>query len=137
MFIAYLLVIATGLIVYSVIGLTRGADNDEPLQVVTAFNAALEDGDGQAACALLSEEAQSALERERRKPCERGVVEVSHELSFDARATDTDIAESSAIVTNGTSRAVFLDRHDGDWFIGAAGCERQAGDAPFECELEG
>lgn len=136
-FVVYLVVIATGLVVYTSIGFARNADNGEPAAAVRAFSSALEQGDGSAACGLLSTEAQKTVEAERKKPCAEGIVEIKDDVAPGAEPGDTDIAERSAFVETGADAAVFLDKTEAGWKISASGCKRQAGDAPYDCELEG
>lgn len=136
-FIVYLAVIATGLVVYTSVGFARNADNGEPAAAARAFTSALERDDGAAACGLLSTGAVKTVEAERKKPCDQGIVEIKDDVAPAGEPSDTDIAERSAFVKTGTDDAVFLDKTDAGWKISASGCKRQAGDAPYDCELEG
>ena len=136
-FIVYIAVITAGLALYIGVGFARNADNDEPATAVKAFASSLDQGHGAAACGLLSTDAQDSIEKERKKPCAQGIVEVKDDLEPRADPQETDVAEQSAIVITGTDDAVFLDKTESGWKISASGCKRQAGDAPYDCELEG
>lgn len=136
-FVVYLVVITTGLVVYTTIGFARNADNAEPAAAVSEFSAALAHGKGAAACGLLSTDAQNSIETDRKKPCDQGIVEVKDDVKPGGAPSNTDIAERSAIVKTSADHAVFLDKTEAGWKISASGCKRQAGDAPYDCELGG
>jgi hypothetical protein len=136
-FFAYLGVIVAGLVAFSAIGLARNADDSKPARVVERFAQALAKDDGAGACELLGEDAADAVEKERKKPCEQGVVEMKEDIAVHGAIAATDIAEKSAVVTTDSGESVFLDEMDVGWRIGALGCKRQAGDLPDDCELEG
>lgn len=130
------MIIVTGLAVYSALGIVRNSDDPAAGKAVTAFGAALERGDGKQACDLLTAVAQSRLEQDRKKPCEQAIVEVASELRPDGQVTHVDVAETSGFVTTASGEAFFVDRIDSGWKLSAAGCRRQAGDAPYSCALE-
>src|SRR3954447_18025161 len=114
-FVATLVVIATGLILYSTLGIVRNSDDPAAGAAVTSFRAALEQGDGQGACSLLTPDAQSSLEDERKKPCEQAVVEVKDDVEPQAAVDDVNVAENSAFVSTSKHDAVFLDRNGSKW----------------------
>jgi hypothetical protein len=102
--------------------------------VAERFQTSLEAEDGAAACAELSEETVSALEREEEKPCDEAILTL--DLPRGERARDTTAYVTSAAVTLSDGSAAFLDEGPDGWKVAAAGC-RPAGDQkPFECELE-
>src|SRR3954454_20108205 len=127
-FVATLVVIATGLILYSALGIVRNSDDPAAGETVSAFRAALEQGDGKRACSLLTPDVQSSLEDERKKPCEQAIVEVKKDVEPQAAVAEVDVAENSAFVTTERHDAVFLGRNGQGWLIDASGCTRQAGD---------
>jgi hypothetical protein len=51
--------------------------------------------------------------------------------------TRIDVAETSAFVRTSQGPTFFLDKVGETWKVSAAGCTRQAGDAPYSCALEG
>ena len=132
-----LVVIATGLALYSALGIARNADDPAAGRAVSSFGAALDQHDGSRACALLTANAQSKLEEERKKPCAQAVEEVAPDLAPGDGVTRIDVAESSAFVTTSRGPTFFLDKIGRAWKLSAAGCAKQAGDAPYSCALEG
>jgi hypothetical protein len=103
--------------------------------VAERFHAALEAGDGQAACEQLSEETASKLERQEKKPCEQAILEL--ELPKGAQVADTSVDVTNAVATLAEGGADFLDEGPDGWKISAAGCVPTLPDQPYECELEG
>jgi hypothetical protein len=131
-----LVVIATGLIVYSALGIVRNSDDPAAGEAVTAFGDALKQHDGARACAELTKEAQSKIEDERKKPCEQAIVEISSEVEPGDSVSKIDVAETSAFVRTSHGPTFFLDKVGAGWKVSAAGCTKQAGDAPYSCALE-
>ena len=136
LFLTYLTVIATGLAVYTAIGIARQSDDPAAGQAVRDFAAALEDGDGERACALFTADARDEVEQARRKPCDQGVLELRRFIAPLGTPAVVDRAERSAIVQMSGGGTYFLDRTPAGWRLSAAGCERQVG-IPYECEVEG
>jgi hypothetical protein len=136
LFIATLIMIATGLVVFSALGIVRNSDDPAAGAAATAFGRALRQQDGKRACALLSADTQSRIEQERKKPCDKGIVEVASDIEPDGAVNRISVAESSGLVTTADGSAFFLDKTNAGWKLSAAGCKRQAGDAPYSCALE-
>jgi hypothetical protein len=99
------------------------------------FHAALEQGDGQAACEELSEETASKLEDTEGGPCEEAILDL--ELPAGATSASAEVYVTSAYVDLVEAGSVFLDKGDDGWKVSAAGCLPAAGDLPLDCELEG
>ena len=137
LFVTTLVVIVTGLALYSALGIARNADDPAAGRAVSAFGRALRQHDGSRACGLLTPEAQSKLEDERKKPCAQAIEEVASELEPGASVTKVDVAQLSAFVKTSRGPAFFLDKNGRAWKLSAAGCTDQAGDAPYSCALEG
>ncbi|MEA2493195.1 MAG: hypothetical protein QOJ29_1106 [Thermoleophilaceae bacterium] len=137
LFVATLVLIATGLALYSALGILRNSDDPAAGAVVAAFGAALKQHDGARACALLAPVAQSRIEEDRKKPCEQGVLELASDLGPRGAVRHVNVAENSAFVTTTGGGAFFLGRFGPKWKLSAAGCQRQAGDAPYDCALQG
>jgi hypothetical protein len=135
-FVFTLVVIATGLILYSALGIVRNNDDPAAGTAVTAFGTAIEQHDGAKACAELTPEAQSKLEDERKKPCEQAIVEIASEVEPGDSVTKVEVAETSAFVRTSQGPTFFLDKIGSGWKVSAAGCTKQAGDAPYSCALE-
>jgi hypothetical protein len=136
LFVFTLVVIATGLILYSALGIVRNSDDPAAGAAVSAFGSALKQHDGARACAELTKQAQSKLEDERKKPCEQAVVEVASEVAPGGAVTTINVAESSAFVRTSRGPTFFLDKIGESWKVSAAGCTKRAGDAPYSCALE-
>jgi hypothetical protein len=137
LFVATLVVIATGLAAYSALGIVRNSDDPAAGAAVTAFGRALRQNEGARACALLSSNTQSRVEQERKKPCREGIVEIASDVQPNGRLTRVDVAESSGFVTTADGSAFFVDKTSAGWKLSAAGCKPQAGDAPYSCALQG
>jgi hypothetical protein len=111
------------------------ADREDDAGAVTQrFHAALEDGDGQAACDALSEETASKLEQQEQKPCEEAIL--SLDLPKGGTVADTRVYVTSAFATLAEGGSDFLDEGPDGWRVSAAGCEPTAPSRPYECELE-
>jgi hypothetical protein len=103
--------------------------------VAERFHAALEQGDGEAACAELHEETASKLEQQEETSCEEAVL--SLEIPRGGTAAETDVYVTSASVTLAEGGTTFLDEGTQGWKVSAAGCTATAPDLPFDCVLEG
>ena len=112
------------------------ADRERDAAAVSErFHAALETGDGQAACEELSEETASKLEQQAGKPSEEAVLGL--ELPKGGTVTVREVEERSAYTELSAGGADFLDEGPTGWKISAAGCRPTAPDRPYECLLEG
>jgi hypothetical protein len=107
---------------------------DDAGAVVKRFHAALENGDGRAACDLLSEQTASGLENQEKKPCEEAIL--SLELPKSGTVAGTRVYVTSAFTTLAEGGSDFLDEGPDGWRVSAAGCEPTAPSQPYDCELE-
>ena len=106
---------------------------DDVEAAVERFNRAFESRNGQGACDELTEGAQSELEKTAKKQCEEAIL--AQELTpSPVRRVEVHVTSAVADLEGGGS--VFLDDTPRGWKISAAGCEPQAGDQPYDCELE-
>jgi hypothetical protein len=103
--------------------------------VADRFHAALERGDGEGACAELSEETASKLEQQEEMPCGEAVLAL--ELPSGATAARTGVYVTSASVELVEGGTTFLDEGDEGWKVSAAGCTPTAPELPYDCALEG
>jgi hypothetical protein len=103
--------------------------------VAERFHAALEDGDGQAACEELGEETASGLEDGVKLPCEEAIL--SLELPKGGTVADTRVYLGSAFATLAEGGVDFLDEGADGWKVTSAGCDPTAPEQPYDCELEG
>jgi hypothetical protein len=118
-----------------VAGCGTGERADDAAAVAERFHAALQSGDGQAACAELSEQTASKLELEEQKPCEKAILTL--ELPKGGTVAVKRVEMRSAFAGLAEGGADFLDEGPEGWKISAAGCEPTAPEQPYECELEG
>jgi hypothetical protein len=104
--------------------------------VSEAFHAALQNGDGKAACDELSEEAASKVEQQEKKPCEEAILTL--ELPKGGSAAVRRVEVTSAYIGLAEGSADFLDEGPEGWKVSATGCEPTASsDQPYDCEVEG
>jgi hypothetical protein len=113
-----------------------GASEREPDATATAerFQAALDEGDAEAACAQLSEETTSKLEQQGRRPCEQTILEL--ELPAGRSVERARVYVTSAVVGVAEGGTLFLNEAPAGWEVSAAGCRPTAPELPLDCELE-
>jgi hypothetical protein len=102
--------------------------------VTERFHAALENGDGRAACDELNEETASKLESQEKKPCEDAIL--SLDLPKGGTVADTRVYVTSALATLAEGGTDFLDEGSDGWRVSAAGCVPTVPSQPYDCELE-
>jgi hypothetical protein len=107
----------------------------EAAAVTTQFHTALEQGDGEAACRLLSEETASRLEQQAGRPCEQAILRL--DLPEGGTPARTRVYLRSASVDLAEGGTTFLDEGSLGWKVSAAGCDPTAPDQPYDCDLEG
>jgi len=117
-------------------GCGRSGDRAEVRSVTEHFLAAVESGDGQAACADLSTDTRKELESQEQRDCREAV----RELQLEPGATDrVEVYVTSAKVDLASGQSAFLSRTQEGWRLSAVGCEPEAGEpaeTPYDCELE-
>jgi hypothetical protein len=112
------------------------ADRERDAATVTErFHAALEAGDGAAACEELSEETASKLEQQEEMRCEEAILGL--ELPEGGTVTVRKVEVRSAFTRLSVGGADFLNEGPRGWKIAAAGCRPTAPEQPYECMLEG
>ncbi len=98
-----------------------------------AFYAALGEGDGAAACDLLTAATRSELEQSSGKACDQAIVE---ELA-DAHESGGNVRVYGVMAQGrGSEETIFLTRMPEGWRVLAAGCAPRAGD-PYDCVVRG
>ena len=122
------------LLTLALVGCATADREDDAGAVAARFHAALEQGDGQAACDQLNEETASKLEKQEKKPCAEAIL--SLELPKGGTVADTRVYVTSAFTTLAEGGADFLDEGPNGWRVSAAGCEPTAPSQPYDCELE-
>jgi hypothetical protein len=106
----------------------------EAAAVAHRFEAALDGGDGRAACAQLSDNTASKLEQDEGRPCEQAILDA--QLPAGRAVAHTSVHVTSAYVSLTHGGALFLDEAPGGWEVSAAGCRPTGADLPYECDLE-
>lgn len=127
-------VLACLLVTLAISGCGKGERGADAAAVRQRFHAALEAGDGQAACDELSEETASKLEQEEKKPCDEAILVL--DLAKGGTVGATDVYERSAFAFLSEGSADFLDEGPEGWTVSATGCKPTPSDQPYECELE-
>jgi hypothetical protein len=116
-------------------GCGTGERADDASAVAESFHAALESGDGQAACDELSEETASELEQEEQKPCDEAILELDLPKGGTVALRDVQMRSAYAGLAEGS--VDFLNEGPQGWKVSAAGCRSVTPNRPYECELEG
>jgi hypothetical protein len=123
------------LLALAVIGCGAGERERDAAVVAERFHAALEEGDGPAACELLAEETASKLEQEEKKPCDEAILALDLPAGGNVAEARVEITSATAALDEGGTD--FLDEGPDGWRVSAAGCVPTAPDQPYYCELEG
>ena len=116
-------------------GCGRDGDRDAIRAVTERFYAALDAGDGAAACAGLSTDTRSALESEEQSPCAEAVGSLEVE-GGDLTRIQVYVTNAKADLASGES--AFLSHTEDGWRLSAVGCQPvgKPADRPYDCELE-
>jgi hypothetical protein len=119
----------------SAVGCGDSAEERDTAAVAERFNAAVDQGDGRAACELLSTTTKGAIERQEKAPCGEAILRL--DLPRGATAEKSRVYLRSASVDLAGGGVTFLNEGPSGWRISAAGCTLSEPDRPYECELEG
>jgi hypothetical protein len=114
-------------------GCGTGGREDDIRAVAERFSNAVGEGDGAAACSLMTADAREQLEKDEREPCQDAVIKLSVSTPPVSRVSVYVTAASADLAGGGT---LFLDRTTKGWRVSAAGCEPRGGELPYDCELE-
>jgi hypothetical protein len=115
-------------------GCGRGDDERAVGAVTERFLRAVSDGDGERACAQLSDGARQALEQDESKPCPEAARELE---GFEpARVARAEVFAVTAKVDLADGDSAFLELTSRGWRLAAAGCRPEGGDAPYQCDVE-
>jgi len=128
-------VVLVGLAI-AVAGCGRAGDRADARAVTARFLAALERGDGAAACAQLSPATRVTLEDEEQKPCREAIGSLGLQASPVTRLR-IYVTNAKADLASGDS--AFLSQGAQGWRLSAVGCRPARGkpaDAPYDCALE-
>ena len=110
---------------------TSGSERDARGSVDRFFSA-FKSQRGNAACAELTEDTVSEVEKSEKKPCAQGIL--SEDIS-PAAVTGVKVYMRSAQARLSGGEAVFLEQTPMGWKINAVGCKPQPG-KPYQCEVE-
>jgi hypothetical protein len=129
---------STGLVllVSMLAGCGQSDDRVEARGVAERFFAAVESGDGGAACDQLSLDTRSKLEGDEQSPCAEAIGELQIEPGPLA-AIELFLTNAKADLENGES--AFLSLTPDGWRLSAVGCKPREGapsEEPMDCELE-
>ena len=122
------------LLALTLAGCGTGGREGDASAVVERFHAALEQSDGQGACAELNPETASKLEQDEQKPCEEAVT--SLDLPKGGSVANTRVYLTSAFASLVEGTVDFLDESSEGWWVSAAGCTPTEPGQPYDCELE-
>jgi hypothetical protein len=112
-------------------GCGTSADRRQARAAAERFAAAVQDGDGDTACAQLSPTLRQQLVKdEPGKRCARAVLSVT---VHGRRASSVRVYATSAEVVLAGGDTLFLDDTSEGWRLQAVGCHPN-GDGPYECE---
>ncbi len=110
-------------------------DRDQARSAAERLYAAVEAGDGAAACEQLSTSAREELESQEQKACAEAILALDL-ATAGARADGVEVFSTSAAVHLTGGDTVFLDDTRQGWRVSALGCREQAPDAPADCEVQ-
>jgi hypothetical protein len=115
----------------ALMGCGTGDDRRQAREAVERMYAAVESRDGAAACEQLTEQAAAALERQTRRPCQEGVLDLEL-VGMRVARVRVYLTSAEALFVEGDT--AFLDRTSRGWRVSAAGCKPR-GRRPAECEV--
>jgi hypothetical protein len=122
------------LVAFGLAGCGRADDERTVSSVTERFLRAVSTGDGERACAQLSDGARQALEHDESKSCAEAAPEI--EEVEPSALTRAQVFATTAKVDLADGHSAFLELTRRGWRIAAAGCRPQGGDMPYQCELE-
>ena len=112
---------------------TLGPDTTAAAGVAASFHRAIQDGDGNAACALLAPATVEDLEDTSGQSCPEAIL--GQHLPDAQQVQDTAaFGRAAQVLMDGD--AVFLAVFDDRWLVTAAGCTARS-DRPYDCTLKG
>jgi hypothetical protein len=126
-------VVVVALAVTALGGCRLTPDDGSAAEAAERFHAALQRGDGSAACRLLTPDTRSALEGSEGQPCPNAIT--AQDLRPASAAIKTDAyATNARVVMDGD--VVFLAAFERQWLVVAAGCSPRQ-DEPYDCTVGG
>ena len=122
---------ALALVLLTLTGCGRSDDERAVTAVTERFLTAVQDDDGEIACAQLTPAAAESLEASR--PCAEAVTDLDVSPGSVTRA---QVYSISAKVDVGGGASYFLELTRAGWRISAAGCTPLTREEPLDCEAE-
>jgi hypothetical protein len=116
-------------------GCGRGDDRQAVGVVTERFVRAVAGGEGERACAQLSDGARAALERDESKPCAEAVGELEEKVGT-SEVTRAEVFATTAKVDLADGQSAFLELTPRGWRLAAAGCRPEGAEEPYQCEVE-
>ena len=107
-------------------------DRSTVSSTAVSFVTSVEQGDGQAACKMLTQDARSSVAGATDVPCAKAVTMIDE----SGRSVHGVQVWGDAAQVRVGADVVFLRRGDGRWKISAAGCKPQA-QGPYDCKVGG
>jgi hypothetical protein len=126
-------VLALAALCLAAAGCGRGDDERAAGATTERFLAAVEAGDGAAACSQLSEPTADALAQDEGEPCVEAAPQLDVSRSAVARV---EVYAIAAKVDLADGESAFLELTSDGWRISAAGCVPAGADQPYDCEVE-
>jgi hypothetical protein len=117
-------------------GCGQAGERAEATAVTERLFAAVEAGDGAAACDQLGDDTRKTLEQDEQKPCREAIGELRIEPGGLA-SIEVFVTNAKADLDNGDS--AFLSLTTDGWRLSAVGCKPGDGppsEVPMDCELE-
>lgn len=124
--------LAAVLALATVAACSAGPDRESVSAAAVAFVAAVEHGDGKAACSLLTSDAQQAVTGATDVPCAKAVLSVKER---GRAVSGTEVWGDAAQVRVGGD-VLFLRRIEHRWRVSGAGCVRPP-KGPYDCTIGG
>ena len=126
-------VVAFALLAAALCACGRSGDRQTVRGVAVQFYAAVDRHDGARACALLSADTRTALEKQDAEACDKAV----QHLHLDAGPVGSvRVYSLEAAVELRGGDTVFLEETKQGWRIAAAGCRPTGHEEPADCDLE-
>ena len=108
-----------------------GTQDAAVAEASTSLLEAVDQGDGEAGCALLAPAVRTEIEDAAGKPCERAILD--EPLSAASGPAQVEVFGLTAQAVVG-SETLFLSRYDGRWLVIAAACT-PVPDHPYDCSI--
>lgn len=128
--------IMLAVVALAVIGCGQADERAQVRDVTQRFSAALGDGDGAAACALLDAPTRAALEQQEERACAEAIGSLGLRPAAVARVR---VFVTSAQVQLDGGEVAYLGRGRAGWRVSAVGCRFEDGkpqSRPATCALE-